>query len=103
MNVVHVSPTFFGDKSIVGGGERYPLQLASELARHTNTTLVTFASTRFSSKQGALSIEMFPHRRLRGCLGNPWSVTFLSSLLKADVIHVHQFSTMVADLSAIVG
>lgn len=42
MKVVHITPTYFDDSSIIGGGERYPMELASLMADVVDTTLVSF-------------------------------------------------------------
>ena len=43
MKVIQISPAFFGADGVVGGGERYPLELAKALAKLTPTTLISFA------------------------------------------------------------
>ena len=42
MRVVHVAPTPFGAGGLLGGGERYPVELARALAAHADVELVTF-------------------------------------------------------------
>ena len=42
MRIVHVAPTPFGAGGLLGGGERYPVELARALARHVDVELVTF-------------------------------------------------------------
>ena len=44
MRVVHITPTYFADSSIIGGGERYVSELSAWMARRVPTTLVTFSS-----------------------------------------------------------
>ncbi|HEX2031274.1 MAG TPA: hypothetical protein VHL78_07730, partial [Actinomycetota bacterium] len=43
MRVIHVAPTPFGGGGLLGGGERYPLELARALTRHVDCELVTCA------------------------------------------------------------
>jgi hypothetical protein len=40
MKVVHISPTYFDEGSIIGGGERYPSELALWMSKIVDTTLV---------------------------------------------------------------
>src|SRR4051812_25797710 len=42
MHIIHVVPTPFGRDGMWGGGERYPLELARALSRHTDVELLTF-------------------------------------------------------------
>ena len=42
MNVVHIVPAPFGPHGVVGGAERYALELARQMADRVPTTLVTF-------------------------------------------------------------
>lgn len=102
MHVVHITPTYFDDSSIIGGGERYPSELASWMAKMVPTTLVTFSQARRSFKQGLLNIEVFPVRHLlSGNKVNPLSFRFLNTLFRADIVHTHQVFTMVSDLGCL--
>ena len=58
MKVLHVSPLAFGAGGVVGGGERYPLELASAMARLTETRFVTFGAPR-NERDGALSVRAY--------------------------------------------
>src|SRR3989475_12158391 len=42
MRVIHVAPTQFGRGGLLGGGERYPLELARALAAEIDCRLVSF-------------------------------------------------------------
>jgi len=44
MNVVHIVPAPFGPHGVVGGAERYALELARQMADRVPTTLVTFGA-----------------------------------------------------------
>ncbi len=98
--IVHVTPTYFDDESIIGGGERYPSELAAWMARRVPTTLVSFSQTRRSLRRGPLQVEIYPVRRLlSSSKGNPLSVRFLREVAQAAVVHVHGVYTMVSDLA----
>src|SRR3954451_1556926 len=46
MRVIHVAPTPFGPHGLLGGGERYPLELARALAREVDCELISFGPRR---------------------------------------------------------
>jgi glycosyltransferase involved in cell wall biosynthesis len=102
MRVVHITPTYFDDSSIIGGGERYPTELASRMSELADTTLVSFSSRRKSYKDENLKIEVFPVKRfIHGNRVNPLSFRYLISIMSADVVHVHHIHTLVSDLSCL--
>jgi len=102
MRVVHVSPTYFTDASVIGGGERYVSELSRWMSRETDTTLVSFSSERRSHQRGNLKLELYPVRHfIHGNKVNPIAVRYLESVLRADVVHVHHINTVVSDLTCL--
>ncbi|MFM6271642.1 MAG: glycosyltransferase family 4 protein [Dolichospermum sp.] len=102
MKVVHITPTYFDESSLIGGGERYPTELASWMSKYVDTTLVSFSPIRKSYTQGQLKIETYPVKHLiHGNKINPLSFQYLASILKADIVHLHHISTIVSDLACI--
>ena len=102
MHIVHITPTFFDEKSVIGGGERYPSELATWMARRTPTTLVSFSRQRLTLQNGALRLEIYPVRHLlQGNKTNPLSFRFLAEIRRADVVHVHGVYTMVSDVACL--
>lgn len=102
--VVHVSPTHFDESSLIGGGERYATQLAAAMAKTVESTLVTFGSQKHVSVQPGLQIRTYPYLALLdGNLVNPLSFSFLRELWKADVVHCHQYRTIVTNLCILLG
>ncbi|HSS48701.1 MAG TPA: glycosyltransferase family 4 protein [Thermoanaerobaculia bacterium] len=100
--VAVVYPTPFGEEGIFGGGERYALELARELARRTPTRLVTFGSRTRRAMDGPLEISVHePLRWVRGQRHNPFSVTFLADLARTDVIHCVAWNTLATDLAVL--
>ena len=100
MKIVHITPTYFDESSIIGGGERYPTELASWMAKKVETILISFSSTRKSYKQDNLKIEIYPVKHLiHGNKLNPLSFQYLASILRADVIHIHHINTLVSDMA----
>ena len=66
MKIVQVAPVFFGADG-VGGGERYPLELAKALAALTPTTLISFARQPRRFRDGDLDVRLYrPWRYVRG-------------------------------------
>lgn len=99
MKVVHVSPLYFGDEAVVGGGERYAVELARAMAPHATTKLISFGKERRSFREGDLQVEIYPAWTYFGGKNvNPISLAFLPELFGADVIHLHQFQIALADI-----
>jgi glycosyltransferase involved in cell wall biosynthesis len=93
MEIVHVSPQYFGDESTVGGGERYAQELARAMAQLVPTSFVSFGPRRQSFKLDNLQVEIFSNRPLPWRRDAPFSPSFLPWIKRADVIHCHQFGT----------
>lgn len=91
MRVIHVSPTPFGTAGLLGGGERYPLELARALARHVACELISFGSNPSDVREpGGLRRRTL--RPLTFLLGHPahaLAPTLPSALAGADVVHTH--------------
>lgn len=90
--VAHIVPALFDRKrGIIGGGERYALELARHMADRVPTRLVTFGDTDHREEIGALSVRVIGHPWfVRGQRTNPVALRMLSELRDADVIHCHQ-------------
>jgi glycosyltransferase involved in cell wall biosynthesis len=96
--ITHVSPTHFGRRGIVGGGERYPYQLARAMAAECPTRLVTFGDVAETRREGNLEIRVLPTRgRWRESEVNPLSERLPDALLGSSVVHVHQWASVVAN------
>ena len=103
LKVVHVAPTYFDEASVIGGGERYPTELAAWMAREVETTLVSFGPRRRSYMKAGLRVEVYPARHfIHGNRVNPFSLRYLASLREATVVHVHHIHTVVSDLACLV-
>jgi len=102
MRIVQISPTYFDDASRVGGGERYPTEIASQMAKVVDTTLVSFSTTRQSYWRNGLKIEIYPVKHfIHGSKVNPFSFRYLGAILRADVIHIHNANTIISDLGCL--
>ncbi|HXF35965.1 MAG TPA: glycosyltransferase family 4 protein [Actinomycetota bacterium] len=91
MRVVHVAPTRFGPGGLLGGGERYPLELARALATVVPCELVTFGPRphRRLDRSGLRVRELRPLLHLGGHPAHPIARGLAGALADADVIHVH--------------
>jgi glycosyltransferase involved in cell wall biosynthesis len=95
--VLHVSPLAFGEQGVVGGGERYPLELARAMARLTPARLVTFGVPG-QRRDGALDVRVYRPLRYVGTkkLG-PIHPALAWEIARANVVHCHQLHTFLAD------
>ena len=104
MRVAHITPTYFDNDSVIGGGERYPTELATWMAKRTPTTLVSFSPSRQTRYLGNLRVETYPVKHfIHGNRINPISLRYLTSVINADIVHIHNINTVVSDLACLVG
>ena len=101
-DIVQVSPTFFGPGGMVGGGERYPLELSRALSTRASTRLVTFGPEARRLRVGPLKIHVLPTRSFYASSEvNPLSELLPLELVDAKVIHNHQYESVVTNLSIV--
>ena len=103
MRVLHITPTYFHAESIVGGGERFPLELARAMGKYVETTVVSFG---VEPKTITLSdkVQLKVYRRWNQANPiNPRNPVFLKDLWNADVIHCHQYFTIPTNVAVIAG
>ncbi|MFX1684454.1 glycosyltransferase family 4 protein [Paraburkholderia sp. A2RI-6] len=98
MRILQITPTFFADHSVIGGGERYvnnvcaAVQLAADRDTHTQCDILSFGNTQSD-------IPLGPGSRLLLYPGHPDNLTscagevFDAILASYDVVHVHQCLT----------
>jgi len=102
--VVHVCPTYFSPDSVIAGAELYSYNLARAMSRLAETLLVTFGPDDFVRIDDGLTVKCY--RRLfyiDGNRANPFALTYLKDLLRAQVIDCHQFTTVTTDLAILLG
>lgn len=92
MKVTHVAPTTFGVDGLLGGGERYPLELARSLARHVHCRLVVFGRrARRWREPGGLEVVVLRARGYaKGHPAHPIGAGLVRATGDADVVHAHQ-------------
>lgn len=102
LRVVHLAPTFFDRDGVLGGGERYPLELARAMARLTPTALVSFAGEDRAFDVDGLQVRLVkPARYVSGHRHNPFSLRFLGVVADTDVVHCHQFRVLATSLALV--
>ena len=103
MKVLHVSPTYFGDDSVIGGGERHACELARSMARRHDVALLSFAAEPRSTRDGRFRTVYLRRRRLAGGPDlSALSPGFFRWVRWADVIHCHQVRTLSTDAAVMI-
>jgi glycosyltransferase involved in cell wall biosynthesis len=101
--VVHLVPALFGADGVVGGAERYALELARHMAEEVPTTLVTFGAHDRDEAIGRLRLRVIGQPwYVRGQQSNPLSWELLAVMRPADVVHCHQQHVLMSSLAAAV-
>lgn len=103
--VLHIVPALFGSADgVIGGAERYALELARFMAEETPTTLVSFGERERRETLGQLKIRVIGDPwYVRNQRTNPVSLSLVAELRKADVVHCHQQHVLASSLAALVG
>ena len=103
MRILHVSPTFFGEASIVGGAERYVWELARATARLADVSIVTFGPDARRFERDGVRVEQLRSRRMldHPLASNPLNATFVREIRRADVVHCHQVHALPTDAAIV--
>jgi glycosyltransferase involved in cell wall biosynthesis len=103
MRVIHVAPTPFGPHGLLGGGERYPLELARALAREVDCELITFGPRRERVREpGGLRVHTLRAATfLGGHPAHPLAVALPRVLRGADLIHTHHLRSAPSRVAAV--
>jgi glycosyltransferase involved in cell wall biosynthesis len=103
--VVHIVPALFdASDGVIGGAERYVLELARHMADVVPTRLVTFGERAREERTGALEIRVIGDPwYVRGQRANPVSAALLGEVRRAAVIHCHQQHVLASSLAAFTG
>lgn len=101
-HVVHLVPALFGPRGVVGGAERYALELARAMANEVPTALVTFGSEDATESRGKLTVRVLGRPRyVRGQKSNPISLRLFSALQSASIVHCHQQHVVASSAAAL--
>ena len=102
MRVLHVVPAMFGDKGVVGGAERYALELARYMADELPTRIVVFGDQDDTQRIGQLEVRVLgPAHYVQGQRSNPITASLLSEIRWADVVHCHQQHIVASSLASL--
>jgi alpha-maltose-1-phosphate synthase len=99
--VLHLVPALFGSSGVIGGAERYALELARHMAAHVPTRLVTFGTEAGERAVDRLSVRVLTGGwAVRGQDANRWSPAMLREILSADIVHCHQQHVLMSSTAA---
>jgi glycosyltransferase involved in cell wall biosynthesis len=103
MRVCHVSPTWFGAESLLGGGERFVEELARAMAgRVEEVKLVSFGKeTRRERPEPGYERVILASWTDRVMV--PFSPALFRELRDADVVHCHQYYVLPTFLACLAG
>src|SRR5271165_4167135 len=112
LRIAHLTPTYFSAESVVGGGERYVLNLAQALktTEESNSLPYSFKQTILSLgsaakllMQGGIPIRVFPNDNPTSSDPmNGMSELLWRELADYDLIHVHQSLTVFGAYGSII-
>lgn len=101
--IVHIVPALFGPDGVIGGAERYALELARHMAARTPTKLVSFGDAERTERIGDLEVGVIGDPwYVRGQRSNPLSMALFSELREADVVHCHQQHVLASSMAALI-
>ena len=100
--VLHVVPALFSrEGGVLGGAERYALELARHMAEAVPTTLVTFGDEERRETIGRLQVRVLGRAwYVRGQRTNPVSPKLAAEVWGAGVVHCHQQHVLSSSLAA---
>ncbi len=100
--VAHVVPALFDERiGVIGGAERYALELARHMAEVTPTRIVTFGPDDETRFDGKLRIDVIGGARpVRNDENDRFSLALFDRLAEADVVHCHQIYTTASTMAA---
>jgi glycosyltransferase involved in cell wall biosynthesis len=98
---LHLVPQVFGEDGVVGGAERYALELARHMAEHTPTRLLSFGPVSRRQTLGRLEVQVVGGPFYVGGLRcNPIHPRLARAVAGADVIHCHQRYVLASSAAA---
>ena len=102
MQVLHIVPAVFGDTGVVGGAERYALELAKHMAEEVPTRFVAFGDKNEEYELGKLAVRVLgPAWYVRGQRANPISASVLPEIRRADIVHCHQQHVVASSVASL--
>ncbi|MGA2883361.1 MAG: glycosyltransferase family 4 protein [Bryobacteraceae bacterium] len=100
--MLHIAPAIFGEDGVVGGAERYALELAKHMAAQVPTLFAAFGEHARTEQVGDLKVHVLgPASYVRGQRANPFAASLLSEIRRADIIHCHQQHILASSVASL--
>jgi alpha-maltose-1-phosphate synthase len=100
--VIQVVPALFGAEGVIGGAERYALELSRAMARRVPTTLLSFGARPRHERLGPLELRVLTNWvHFRRFKLDPVNLLMLGHLSRANIIHYHQTHTLMSSLALV--
>ena len=100
--VIHIVPALFGSRGVVGGAERYALELARAMAETVPTQLLTFGPEDSIERRGDLTVRVLGNPLyVRGQANNPIGIGLFAALERASTVHCHQQHVVASSAAAL--
>ena len=98
--VLHISPTYFSEDSILGGGERYAWELAKAMAKEADVTFLSFGKEDIEyTLEGVHFVILKPYGFIDGNILNPIPRGIFKHIIRNDIVHVHQIFTLLTEVA----
>lgn len=99
--ILHIVPALFGAKGVLGGAERYALELARHMADVAPTHMLTFGDESRTERFENLEVRVVGKPWfVRGQRSNPFSTAIFREAAKADIVHCHQQHILASSMAA---
>lgn len=100
--VLHISPIYFSEEGMLGGGERAPLELAKSMVKFCETRYVSFGTKEESFSYDGLPVRIYSYRNLLHYNKiNPINFQFLNEIKWANVVHCHQYYSIITTFAVL--
>lgn len=100
LKILHVTSTYFSPDSVMGGGERYVEELAKAMSLYADVKIMTFGKREKKFSVGSVEVIVKrPWFYIKNNLLNPFGLNFYKEFKEADIIHIHQIYTVLAEIS----
>jgi glycosyltransferase involved in cell wall biosynthesis len=98
--IIYISPTYFSNESLLGGAERFSVELVKAMSKYADVGLISFGKY---NKILPLSrnVNLYIFKRWNNNILNPFNPFFLNRLKEADIIHCHQYLLFFTKLAII--
>jgi glycosyltransferase involved in cell wall biosynthesis len=97
-----VPALFDAQDGVIGGAERYALELARHMADEVPTGILTFGDEERQLTMGQLRVRVIGNPwYVRGQRTNPLHTALVAELRKASVVHCHQQHVLASSLAAL--